>query len=62
MKRIVFPARILGRLMVAFVLTLALLPLSSIPAAALSPSDYFTFSYNIQFNQSQVTGSQPFTA
>ncbi len=51
-----------GRLTAALLLALSLIPVLAIPAAALGISDYFTYTYNVQFSKSQVTGSEAFSA
>lgn len=53
---------ILRHLLMAVALALTALPLQATPVAALSISDYFTFSYNVSLSQSQVYGDEYFYA
>jgi len=53
---------VLWRSVIALILALCMLILSSRPAAALSPGDYFSFDYNVAFSKSEVTGSDLFYA
>lgn len=62
MKRSLFQVRVLWRLLIAFVLAIYLVSASVAPVAALSPSDYYSFSYTVQFSSTQITGSSIFQA
>ena len=39
-----------------------MIPISPNPVAALSVSDYFSYSYTVQFSKSQITGGETFYA
>lgn len=62
MKRSIFQVRVLWRLLIAFVLAIYLVSASVAPIAALSPSDYYSFSYTVQFSSTQIVGSNLFQA
>ena len=61
-KRKTFPKRIAWRFIIAVLLMLTLIPISPNPVAALSVSDYFSYSYTVQFSKSQITGGETFYA
>ncbi len=62
MKRSLFQVRVLWRLLIAFVLAIYLVSTSVAPVAALSPGDYFSYSYTVQFSSTQITGNALFQA
>lgn len=62
MKRSIFQVHLLWRLLIAFLLATYLVSTSAAPVAALSPGDYFSFSYTVQFSSTQITGNALFQA
>jgi len=62
MRRKTSPAGILWRLIIALILALCLLPITSKPAAAISLGEYFEYTSTVELSKSQVTGSEVFYA
>ncbi|MFC2065828.1 CARDB domain-containing protein [Chloroflexota bacterium] len=50
------------RLIIALILALCLVPINSNPAAAQSVSDYFSYSYNVEFSKAEVGEGESFSA
>lgn len=65
-RRKAFPPGILsgivGRLVVTLLLVASIVPISSSPASAIGISDYFSYSYTVQFSNSMVTTGTAFNA
>ncbi len=61
-KRKTFPKRIAWRFILAVLLVLPLTLISPNPVAAISISDYFSYSYTVQFSKSQINGGETFYA
>ncbi len=53
---------VIWRLIIALTTALCLVSVSSNPASAVSPQDYFSFSYDVQLSKSRVQGSELFEA
>ncbi len=62
MRRKTFRVGILWRLIIALILALCLVPISSNPVVALSVGDYFTYSYEVEFSKTEIEGSEVFYA
>jgi len=60
MRRKTSPMGILWRLIIALILALCLLPITSNSAAAQSLSDYFSVDYAVEFSKTQIEGSETF--
>ena len=62
MRREKFQVGILWRLVIALILALCLVPISPNPVFAQSPSDYFSYSYDVEFSSTEIEGSEVFYA
>jgi len=62
MRRKKFQVGILWRLVIALILALCLVPISSNPVFAQSIEDYFTYSYDVEFSSTEIEGSEVFYA
>ena len=62
MRRRAFLVVLPGRMVIALILALCLVLSSSNSAAALSLGDHFVFSYSVEFSETQINGSETFTA
>ncbi len=62
MRRKTFQVGILWRLIIALILALCLVPISSNPVVAQSVGDYFSYSYDVEFSKVEIEGSEVFNA
>ncbi len=62
MRRKTFQVGILWRLIIALILALSLVPISSNPVVAQSVGDYFSYSYDVEFSKVEIEGSEVFNA
>ena len=62
MRRKTFQVGILWRLIIALILALCLVPISSNPVVALSVGDYFSYSYEVELSKTEIEGSEVFNA
>lgn len=62
MRQETFPRRFAGHAVTALILALCLVPINSSPVAALSISDYFSYSYNVEFSQTEIDEGEAFNA
>ena len=57
MRRKTFQVGILWRLIIALILALCLVPISSNPVVAISVEAYFSYSYDVEFSKVEIEGS-----
>jgi len=62
MRQKAIRAGILWRWLVALILVFCLLPMNTRPVAALSPTDYYSYSYNVEFSKPLIVGGESFYA
>ncbi len=62
MRRKLLWGRMVWRLLIALILALSLISISSSPVVAFSVEDYFSYSYDVEFSKTEINGDELFNA